>query len=84
MRAGGNSNQREVVRETNFDLPRTAGSQSQHVMSKFLNSAFQNQFQGTEMAEAKHTGGKVGVDRIQNAPRIATGEKENFCILLWC
>jgi hypothetical protein len=22
--------------------------------------------------------------RIQNTPRIATGEKENFCILFWC
>jgi hypothetical protein len=36
------------------------------------------------MTEFKHTRGEVGVDRIQNAPRIATSEKENFRILLWC
>jgi hypothetical protein len=33
--------------------------------------------------EARHTRGRVGVYRIQKAPGITTGEKENFCILLW-
>jgi hypothetical protein len=84
LRAGGNSNQREVVYETNFNSPRTAGSQSQHVISNFLNSAFQYQFLRTKMTKAKHTGGKVDMHRIQNAPWIATSEKENLRILLWC
>jgi hypothetical protein len=33
--------------------------------------------------EARHTKGKVDVYRIQNAPGITAGEKENVRILLW-